>query len=144
MRSKDLTELVFEGLSESTALQLAQEVLGRAVVLPTADEGVVDVGLPRLEVDERTALQKVRVRILRYDDQFDVEVNFVPRDTESASPEAMMDSLHRYAMRLSQRHHIGSYYAGIEPASDKETRFFTGTVRVGGPIGDSRRDPDRG
>lgn len=126
---KDLTELVFEGLSESTALQLAQEVLGRPVVLPAANEGVVDVEVPRLEVDERTTLQKVHVRILRYDHQFDVEVNFVPRDAEGGSPEAMMDALHQYAIRLSQRHHVDSYYAGIEPASGEETRFFTGTVR---------------
>jgi hypothetical protein len=131
MRSieKDLTELVFEGLSGSTAQQLAHEVLGRPAVLPTANEGVVDVELPRLEVDERTVLQKVHVRILRYEDQFDVEVNFIPRDAEGGSSEGMMDALHQYAMRLSQRHHVDSYYAGIEPASDEETRFFTGAVR---------------
>jgi len=126
---KDLTELVFAGLSGSTALQLAQEVLGRPVALPTAGEGVVDVELPRLEVDERTMLRNVHVRILRYDDQYDIEVNFVPRDAEGGSPEGIMDALHQYAMHLSQRHHVDSYYAGLEPASDEETRYFTGAVR---------------
>ena len=131
MRSidKDLTELVFEGLSGSTALQLAEEVLGRPVVLPAANEVLVDVELPRLELDEQTALKKVHVRILTYDDQFDVEVNFIPRDAEGASLEAVMDALHRYAIRLSERHDVGSYYAGIEPASDEATRFFTGVLR---------------
>src|SRR5690606_3057165 len=119
----DLVELVFEGLSGSTALQLAHDVLGRQMVLPTAREGVVDVELQRLELDERTALQNVHVRILRYDERFDVEVNFVPQDAEGASPETVMDALHQYAKKLGQRHHTDSYYAGIEPSSDEDTRF---------------------
>jgi hypothetical protein len=40
-----------------------------------------------------------------------------------------MDALHQYAMQLSQRYHLDRYYAGLDPASDEETRFFTGTVR---------------
>jgi hypothetical protein len=59
----DLYELVFEGLSGSTALQLAQELAGTSMALPMPDEGVVHVELPRLVLDERTVLRKVHVRI---------------------------------------------------------------------------------
>ena len=125
----DLIELVFEGLSGPTALALAQEVLGRPMVLPTADEGVVDVELPRLVVDQRTVLRKVHVRILAYDRQYDVELNFVPRDAEGGASEAMTDAVHEYATQMGQRFHVDTFYAGLDPASDEDTRFFTGIVR---------------
>lgn len=127
--SRELYELVFEGLSETTALQLAQDVQGRPMASPGPDEGVVDVRLPRLKLNARTVLVDVSVRILRYGNQYDVVVLF-ESDLEWAGPFGeIMDALHEYAMKLSQRHNVKSYYAGLDPAMDEDTRFFTGTSR---------------
>lgn len=126
----ELTELVFEGLDEATALQLSQEILHRRVVLPTLDEGVFETEISRLELGERTALNNAHIRVIRYDhDVYDVEVNFIPSGVEGVSPDVLMEELHEFAVRLGTAHGVESYYAGLEPASDEETRFFSGAER---------------
>ena len=123
----EFIELIFEGLEEGVASRLAHQVLGRSIDLPSADEGVVDVALARLEIAERTALGNAHVRVLRYGkDIYDVEINFLARDAEG-SLDALIETLHEFAIRLADAHGVASFYAGIDPAMDEDTRFFTGT-----------------
>ncbi len=128
--SKDLTELVFEGLDAAKARSLSQALVGELVELPTLEAGLVERRLSRLEIREGAALINANVRILRYDgDVYDIEVNFVPLEAACAEPEALTTALHEFAMHMSREHGIASFYAGLEPASDEETRFFTGAER---------------
>ena len=72
------------------------------------------------------------VRLLRYDgDCYDVEINFIPGEAECASS-SVMGAVHEYAKRLAAEHAISTYFAGMEPARDEDTRYFTGGD--GGPL----------
>lgn len=125
----DLSELPFEGLSEATALRLAEDVMGRAIPEFAAGGGVMHVKMPNLDLGGGLVLRNARLRLLRYEGSFDVEINFVLRDAEGGPLEGVIERLHKFAMDLSRRHNVMVYYAGLEPASDEDTRFFTGPVR---------------
>lgn len=127
----ELTELVFEGLEEITARQLSQEVLGRGVVLPTVDD-LVDIKVPYMEIGERMVLRNAHVRVLRYGNVYDVEINFIPREA-GYDLNALIEGVHGFAIRVANAHGVSSYFAGIEPACDEDTRYFTGAER--GPYG---------
>lgn len=124
----DLTELVFENVDESTAVQLAAAIASRQIEMPTRESGVVDVPLDRVDIGLGVLLTGVHMRVLRYEDtRFDVEVNFIPRDAEISSASSWVDALHQYAVRLGRIHNVSSFFAGLDPAVDEKTRYFTGT-----------------
>lgn len=125
-----LSELVFEGLNEHAALQLSKGLLGRDVVLPKSTEGVCEHEISRLELGDKVALKNAHLRVLRYDhDVYDVEINFVVAEVRSESPDSLLEALHEFSIRLGRALGVTSFYAGLEPASDEETRYFTGPVR---------------
>jgi len=126
----EMTELVFEGLNVARAAQLSEQVSGKSLMLPTLDQGVVETTVPRLEIGSGVVLVNVHLRVLRYGgDVYDVELNFIPGIAECDFPAVLMASLHKFAIRLGEANEVDNYYAGIEPASDEETRFFTGMGR---------------
>lgn len=129
MRSVDeeLTELVFEGMDEAKALGLVADILARPLSPPSCEQVLEDVEVPVLDVGGRVALRDVHVRLLRYDgDVYDVEINFIPASAAGTNP-FVMRAVHDYANGLGTKHAVTRYFAGMEPASDEDTRYFTGT-----------------
>ena len=76
------------------------------------------------------SLSEPTLRLLRTPDGVDVELlvdlTAIQRRTEFG------DALIAFARELAQRHGISTYYGGLEPARDRDTRLFTGTSR--GPL----------
>lgn len=125
----ELFELVFEGLENVTAASLSSALLGTDVQLPTKQEGLREIALESLPLQPGIALGDVHVRLLRYDDVYDVEVNFRLRHATAPSHDAVVDALYGFAASLAEANGIDAYFAGIEPASDEDTRMFTGKER---------------
>lgn len=81
--------------------------------------GSLFVNLVSLSMEDIT-LSPCALRVIQYDDRFDLEISF---DSENAHLCEYM--LCRFAAKMAERYHISNFYAGIEPASDQETRIFT-------------------
>ncbi|MCG8554618.1 MAG: hypothetical protein MJD61_04915 [Proteobacteria bacterium] len=80
-----------------------------------------------LSLGEGVVLGDVHVRCLRYDgDFYDVEINFRLKDSVAPSTKALVEALHAFACRLADHAGVESYFAGLEPAADEDTRIFTG------------------
>jgi len=131
---RDLTELVFPNLDRKKAFQLSKVVLGRQEDLPTAAQGIGMIAIENLDIGERCVLRNACLRVVRDEnhDRFDLEINFVPAEALCTSSRDLIDILHEYAIHLSSSLEIDEYFAGIEPAVDEDTRFFTGAHR--GPL----------
>jgi hypothetical protein len=78
-------------------------------------------------------------RILRYEGKYDVEINWDYDLLDNALARQWIEAVHERAMETARRYRITQYYAGLEPASDAETRFFTCGSR--GPLGAVGPDP---
>lgn len=70
-------------------------------------------------------LPSVQLRLVKYGDVFDVDFNFDCDDLKTASLKMLVNSLYAYTASLASDYDISSFYAGMEPASDEETRYFT-------------------
>lgn len=62
LHSRDLAEMIFEGLDGAVARHVVRTVSGQDMALPTPDQGVVYLELPRLQLDEKATLRNVHVR----------------------------------------------------------------------------------
>lgn len=67
----------------------------------------------------------IQFRLVKYGCEYDVDFNFYYDEIEHISLPALICSVHAYAKGLALKFGISSYYSGMEPASDEETRFFT-------------------
>jgi hypothetical protein len=88
------------------------------------NDGLCKLPIVTLVVGD-TAIPNVSVRILHYDGKFDVEANWSTADLPEPA-EWSIAALHRKAQEIATRYEIESYFAGLDPASDEDTRFFTG------------------
>ena len=62
--------------------------------------------------------------MFRHDGLVDVELNW---NTDAASDEdSIILSVFEFSKSLARNRGVKSFYGGIEPAVDEETRFFTG------------------
>jgi hypothetical protein len=126
----DLFELVFEQLHQSKAAALCRALLGHAVGFPTELDGVHEVSVESLALRAGIALGDVHVRLRRYDqDMYDVELNFRLRQANAPSNGALVSALYDFAAELAKAHNIATYFAGLEPVSDEDTRLFTGKTK---------------
>jgi len=67
----------------------------------------------------------VGLRLLKTGDNlYDVEVNLDLDDIDD--PPALTSALFAFAQDLAKRNDVTSYFAGLELASDENTRLFTG------------------
>ncbi len=66
------------------------------------------------------------LRIIHYDTDFDLEINFDPEDIPPLPDGRELEKiLHDFAVKTAQKYGITDFYGGIEPAIDEDTRFFT-------------------
>ena len=73
-------------------------------------------------------LRNSGLRVIYYENKFDIEVNFKAENNTDLNAE----KLSSFFCRLCKDFNVVQTFAGIEPASDQETRIFTGTKL--GPI----------
>ena len=76
-------------------------------------------------------IPSVLLRLVKYNDQFDIDFNFHESDIAEGAT-ALMKKLQLYISDLGKEYQVSGWFGGIEPASDEETRYFTG--RIFGPL----------
>jgi hypothetical protein len=73
----------------------------------------------------RAMLPSVMVRCVKYEQQFDLDFSFELDDSDDIKAVTLMKKLHDGVVELAKDVNIESFFGGMEPASDKETRYFT-------------------
>lgn len=92
--------------------------------LNLSDDACLSIKLSTLKIDG-IAIPSVLLRLLKYNDQFDIDFNFNESDIENISTTALMTKLHSYTTKLGESYEVGHWFGGMEPASDEDTRYFT-------------------
>lgn len=125
--TNEIYELVFEELAEEDALHLAGKLLQRHVAPRSSKDATLDEELPALAISDRIVVERPHIRVLCYGDSiYDVEVNFTIGDIESVERSRLAEDLQAFAMKLTESIGSTTFFAGLEPASDEDTRIFTG------------------
>ena len=133
-----LAEIVFEDVLPERVLPLARsfgitqgltdemENTVRSFLAQNSGDAMMTIGLHaswgKFYIDD------LAVRLLRYDGHVDVEFTW---RTPGSTPEdlgRLVRSVHEQALAAARKNGNPTFYGGIEPAVDKETRFFTNEV----------------
>lgn len=146
-----LVELVFEGIDIAGARALASfvvergtgiiemqvdgvvfETSGKPLTLPGGFDSLF-VRLKALSLGDEVQAPNAGIRSFRYGSKFDLEVNVDLDDVQD--PHRFAHALFDFAQDAAKRFGIVDYFAGLEPASDADTRIFTrsehGPLRLG-------------
>ncbi len=127
----DLFELVFDGLSLDISTDLVRKLRGGEVPLPEENGAwTSSFSIDRIEIGPGCVLGNVGVRWIGCDDDvFDVELNFKFRDATVPTYGGAVVALQDFGAGLAKTFGIEVWYAGLDPASDEDTRLFTGTKK---------------
>lgn len=68
---------------------------------------------------------KVLVRLVKYGEQYDIDFNFDPDELEGVDMMSLVKQLHDHAKEIARDSEVDTFFCGMEPASDKDTRYFT-------------------
>lgn len=71
-------------------------------------------------------IPSVLLRLLKYGDRYDIDFNFDESDVADIGATGVMKKLQEYFTKLGEAYKVGNWFGGIEPASDENTRYFTG------------------
>ncbi len=127
----NIIEVVLEDIPRKSLVSLLSRLTGvpaRESIFSELDEHqVYNYSFSRLE-GEGFFLNEPHVRIIKYDSKFDLEISFSLKKQAALSDSKLRD----FFTKLAQQHQVSLVYAGLEPASDKDTRIFTGLTL--GPI----------
>ncbi len=82
----------------------------------------VNIGAMRLE---SLVLPKVQLRLLKYANQYDIDFNFDSNELDGISTTILIKQLHACVKKLAMNCNVSSFFGGMEPASDEDTRYFT-------------------
>ena len=77
---------------------------------------------------ENILIPNPQVRFEKYGNCYECSFNFNFHDLEEQNRtrfSGWTKDLHQMAIKLSSKYHIKNFFGGLDPASDKETRFFT-------------------
>ncbi len=77
-------------------------------------------------------LPNVQLRLVKYGNEYDIDFNFDYNELRNIDMTALIDNLHAHAKNIALELGITSFYGGIEPASDEDTRYFTNEEK--GPL----------
>jgi predicted CopG family antitoxin len=72
------------------------------------------------------SLCDVLLRIVKYEGAFDIDFNFDIGKQKNKDVVLVMKSLHNFAKDIAADFKISNFFGGIEPASDKSSRYFSG------------------
>ena len=145
----DLLEVVFEGVSKDKAVGLFMALLSGSLNLSVVscpedikltdgielDKSVLnslvnieDLAL-LINVDtlklEHINLSNVLIRLTKYEKLFDIDFNIDIDNCRNINKKTFIRELQNVVSKLAGNHQITSYFAGMEPATDEDTRYFT-------------------
>ena len=66
------------------------------------------------------------VRILKYNDKFDINLIFEESDVLINDNRSIASILRNFAQTIATEYEIQIFYGGLEPACDHDTRYFSG------------------
>jgi len=67
-----------------------------------------------------------RISFVKYDgSKLDININFEIELVKSISKSQVIQSLHNFAIKLAKKNYVKTYFCGLDPAVDENTRFFT-------------------
>ena len=147
----DLLEVVLENILRSKVCQLLMLLLGQAgqiteiqcseaikfssetniskdeieSFLNLPDNASLIIKLSSLNI-AGCIIPSVLLRLVKYGDQYDIDFNFDESDITSMDTTALMKQLHGHVSELGKTYGVSDWFGGIEPASDEDTRYFTG------------------
>jgi hypothetical protein len=70
-------------------------------------------------------LPNVLLRLVKYGEQYDIDLNFDPYELENVDMMGLVKQLHDHAKEIARDSGVDTFFGGMEPASDKDTRYFT-------------------
>lgn len=126
--AKGISDLSVSGTLEDLELETYEQILDAVVNHPNTACFMAIVH--QLEVSESVCLGRVLLSVLKYEGGIDVELSF--DNIFSGDVEYVMAAMHKYAAHLAGIFRLQSFYGGLEPAIDKDTRYFTGNCA--GPL----------
>ena len=112
------TELMYDGKLNMKALESALNFNGDVSIL---------IKLQDMKAGN-AILPSVLLRLVKYDDQFDIDFNFDASELKNLEVTLLMKYLHIYAKEIARDFNIENFFGGMEPASDKSTRYFTNQI----------------
>jgi len=74
-------------------------------------------------IDKSSVIPIAFLRFFKYEGKMDVEISFKSSNGEWVAQ--IMRSAKDFTKKLRQKFIMNDVYAGMEPASDEETRYFT-------------------
>ncbi|MDC6164369.1 hypothetical protein PPH93_22165 [Achromobacter xylosoxidans] len=82
--------------------------------------------LHEFNVTPEISLPLVLLRVLKYQDDIDVELSFDERPFFDV--DRILLGMKEYCDGLSNKFSVSKFYGGLEPAKDLDTRYFTGNA----------------
>lgn len=153
----NLFEVVFEGVNKTYVVQILTRLISDAkrIIGVECTEDIALMGEGQLDIEAlesvlnfngdvsiliklqemkagNAILPSVLLRLVKYDDQFDVDFNFDADELKNMNVALLMRHLHSYAQEVAGECNVGNFFGGMEPASDKSTRYFTNQIT--GPL----------
>lgn len=147
----ELIEVVLEDVPKSKVYETIEHILGDAgeVMEVQCSEQIADCDQAELsekgiksflELSEQASIlvnvdglkigkvtiPSVLLRIVKYEDSVDIDFNFSESDLRDITTADLMSKIHAYVADLGKRYGISHWFGGMEPASDEDTRYFTG------------------
>ncbi|MEQ5776708.1 hypothetical protein J4E05_14350 [Thalassospira sp. NFXS8] len=68
----------------------------------------------------------VLLRVVKYEEKYDVDFNFSESDLKRVEKFFFIRKLQFFTSEVAKKYKIPSFFCGVEPASDEDTRYFTG------------------
>lgn len=65
------------------------------------------------------------LRLVKYGELYDIDFNFDPDEFKDVARMSLVKQLHDHAKEVAIDSEIDTFFGGMEPASDKDTRYFT-------------------
>jgi len=154
----EMYELLFEGVDESDLFPMLEFILSKTkshsefttmgfpvdVYHEKTDEEVVEFitklkggckfikRLIDLRVSDTSIIRNLALRIVKYQDLFDIDMVFNYSDInldldclEDERVELLMYNLQEFSYNISKKFTVKLYCAGVEPTYDEEMRYFT-------------------
>jgi hypothetical protein len=74
-------------------------------------------------------LPLVLLRLVKYNDLYDIDFNFDRAELKHIDMSKLIKALHISTSSLAKENDVKNWFAGMEPASDENTRYFTNNER---------------
>jgi len=129
---RQLAEIVFEDVQvkfiepivSSLVKITKEEHLLIQSFLEKQEDGNITI-TPRLIMICNKAITDLSIRVLKYSGKYDIELLWDIDQVKNASK--ILKGLHQNSISIASKFNVTNYYGGLEPACDRETRFFSNT-----------------